>query len=66
MRYENVDVVFSETRWDVIIKVYKNGVLIEEFVASADSLFTHREGGIWFGTRKEYEEVLDEELNWNI
>lgn len=58
MRYKNVDVVIDETRWDVIIKIYKDGELIEELIASADSFFTEHDH-IWFGSRKEYEEYIE-------
>lgn len=55
MKFENVTVEMSKSRWDVhIIITHPNGKKTI-YVASADSHYTDRDG-IWFGTQKEYEE----------
>jgi len=63
IKYEGVDIEILELRWEVYIKIYKNGDLVDEFIVSADSFFTNH-CGIWFGTRKAYDDYI--ELNSKV
>ncbi|MBX6749986.1 MAG: hypothetical protein IRY85_10025 [Micromonosporaceae bacterium] len=44
-----------EGRWEVVIRITKPDGTLAEFVASADSAYTHY-SGIFFGTREEFDE----------
>jgi aspartate/tyrosine/aromatic aminotransferase len=58
--HKAVNVTISARRWNVYVTIRDhNGVLIEEYVASADRGITYGDG-VFFGTRAEYEDAMQD------
>lgn len=53
-----ISVKIETNWWEILIKIVDDKNQLHEFVASADSFYTERDG-IWFSTKKEWDDYRD-------